>query len=144
MALTVSNLAAETGLTPDTIRYYERIGLLPEPNRSHSGYRLYEPEAAERLRFIKGAQRFGLRLEEIKELLEIRDRGLCPCGHTHALLSKRIEEVDEELSRLQALRGELARMVVGWSAEGCGDGSGEKWYCAGEFIKTGDVRFRGR
>lgn len=137
MALTVSTLAARTGLSSDTVRYYERIGLLPEPPRTRSGYRMYDEEAAERIRFIRGAQRFGLRLEEIRELLVIRDRGLCPCGHTHALLRKRISEVDEELNRLGALRTELARMIEGWSdsGEGCGDGR-ESWYCAGELIKT--------
>ena len=60
--LTVSKLAEEAGTSPDTVRYYERIGLLPETERSASGYRLYGDEAVERLRFIKRAQRFGLRL----------------------------------------------------------------------------------
>ena len=81
MTLTVSKLAARASLTADTIRYYERAGLLPA-SRTESGYRAYVDEAVEILRFIKGAQRIGLRLQEIKELLDIRDRGLCPCGHT--------------------------------------------------------------
>src|SRR5918992_3569756 len=67
MSLRVSELAGQAGLTTDTVRYYERVGLLPEPPRSASGYRQYDEELADRLRFIKGAQRFGLRLGEIKE-----------------------------------------------------------------------------
>jgi DNA-binding transcriptional MerR regulator len=81
MDLTISKLATEVGLTADTIRYYEKAGLLPAPARTSAGYRLYGDDAADRLRFIKGAQRIGLRLREIKELLDIGDRGLCPCGH---------------------------------------------------------------
>ena len=82
MTLTVSKLAARVGLTADTIRYYERAGLLPPPDRAASGYRAFEDDPVDRLRFIKGAQRIGLHLQEIKELLDIPDRGLCPCGHT--------------------------------------------------------------
>jgi DNA-binding transcriptional MerR regulator len=79
VTLTVSKLADRVGLTADTIRYYERAGPLPPPDRTASGYRAFEDDAIERLRFIKGAQRIGLRLQEIKELLDIRDLGLCPC-----------------------------------------------------------------
>ena len=96
--LTVSKLAEEAGTSADTVRYYERIGLLPEAERSAAGYRLYDGEAVERLRFIKRAQRFGLRLEAIAELLDVRQRGLCPCGHTRRLLEDRVAELDGELA----------------------------------------------
>lgn len=110
--ITVSQLAKQVGTSADTVRYYERIGLLPEPERSPAGYRLYEPEAAERLRFIKHAQRFGLRLDAINELLEIREQGLCPCGHTRALLEARLTELDAELESLRRLRGDIAGMLA--------------------------------
>ena len=109
--LTVSKLADEVGTSPDTVRYYERIGLLPETERSPSGYRLYGDEAVERLRFIKRAQRFGLRLEAIGELLEVRQRGLCPCGHTRRLLEDRVAELDEEMSSLARLREDISQML---------------------------------
>jgi hypothetical protein len=64
MALTVSALADQAGLSADTVRYYERVGLLPEPARSAAGYRLYDQAAVGRLRLIKGAHRAGLRLRE--------------------------------------------------------------------------------
>jgi DNA-binding transcriptional MerR regulator len=70
MALTVSALADQAGLSADTVRYYERVGLLPEPARSAAGYRLYDQAAVGRLRLIKGAQRAGLRLRDIGELLQ--------------------------------------------------------------------------
>jgi DNA-binding transcriptional MerR regulator len=109
--LTVSKLAEEAGTSPDTVRYYERIGLLPETERSASGYRLYGDEAVERLRFIKRAQRFGLRLEAIAELLDIRGRGLCPCGHTRRLLEERVAELDEEMTSLARLRADISGML---------------------------------
>jgi DNA-binding transcriptional MerR regulator len=109
--LTVSKLAEEVGTSADTVRYYERIGLLPETERSASGYRLYGDEAVERLRFIKRAQRFGLKLDAIGELLDVRQRGLCPCGHTRRLLEDRVKELGEEMSSLARLRDDIASML---------------------------------
>jgi DNA-binding transcriptional MerR regulator len=114
MALTVSALAGAVGLSADTIRYYERVGLLPEPARSAAGYRLYEEDAVGRLRLIKGAQRAGLRLREIGELLQVADRGQCPCGHTETLLRQRLAEVRSELERLRALEAHLTRLLARW------------------------------
>ena len=82
--LTVSMLAERTGIPAGTIRYYDRAGLLPPPARTPAGYRQYDEAAAQRLRFIKGAQRLGLRLREVAELLAVRDRGACPCGHARS------------------------------------------------------------
>jgi DNA-binding transcriptional MerR regulator len=72
-AIGVSALAERVGVARDTIRYYEKVGLLPAPNRSASDYRQYDETAVDRLRFIQGCQRLGLRLREIKTLLEVRD-----------------------------------------------------------------------
>ncbi len=138
MVLRVSSLGARAGMSADTIRYYEHIGLLPEPQRSPAGYRLYEEDTVERLRFIKGAQRFGLRLDEIRELLDIRDRGACPCGHTMSLLRKRVAEVDEELTRLGALRAELNGMIEDWPGPGTAVVRGI-WHCAGGLIEPTEL-----
>ncbi len=129
--LTVSKLAEEAGTSPDTVRYYERIGLLPETERSASGYRLYGEEAVERLRFIKRAQRFGLRLEAIAELLDVRRRGLCPCGHTRRLLEERVAELDEEMSSLARLRHDIARMLDEMPAPTADGG----WRCSSELMQ---------
>jgi DNA-binding transcriptional MerR regulator len=109
--LTVSKLAERAGTSPDTLRYYERIGLLPEPDRSPSGYRLYDDSMAELVGFIKRAQRFGLRLEEIRELVDVRERGMCPCGHTRVLLERRLADLDEEMTALSRLRGDITDML---------------------------------
>jgi DNA-binding transcriptional MerR regulator len=137
MTLTVSKLADRVGLTPDTIRYYERAGLLPPPDRTASGYRAFEDDAVERLRFIKGAQRIGLRLQEIKELLDIRDRGLCPCGHTEDLLRRRGSEIDAEITGLQEMKGDLIAFTERFNAIECPEGV-EPWPCAKEFIAAAD------
>jgi DNA-binding transcriptional MerR regulator len=137
MTLTVSKLAARVGLTADTIRYYERAGLLPPPDRTESGYRAYEDDAVARLRFIKGAQRIGLRLQEIKELLDISDRGLCPCGHTEDLLRRRVSEIDAEITGLQETKADLIAFTTRITAIECPEGM-EPWPCAEEFIAATD------
>lgn len=120
--LTVSKLAKRVGTSADTVRYYERIGLLPDTERSTAGYRLYGDDAVERLRFIKQAQRFGLRLEAIAELLDVRQRGLCPCGHTRRMLEDRVAELDEEMSSLARLRADIASMIDDLPATTAGEG----------------------
>ena len=135
MSLTVSNLGAEVGLSAAAVRYYERLGLLPKPERTPAGYRQYQPDAVERLRFIKSAQRVGLRLREIAELLAICDQGLCPCGHSEALLRQRMAEIDAQVAELQAVRGELARVVERYPAAACHDPSATSRWCETAFAE---------
>jgi len=130
--LTVSKLADRVGTSTDTVRYYERIGLLPEADRSASGYRLYGEEAVDRLQFIKRAQRFGLRLEAIGELLDVRERGLCPCGHTRALLQQRVAELDDEMASLARLRDDIRQMVDELPAR-----ETEGWQCNSALMQIG-------
>ena len=113
--LTVGQLAARAGVRADTIRYYERAGLLPEPSRTDGDHRRYGPADLDRMLFIRGAQRLGLRLAEIRELLSVRDTGVCPCGPAETLLSEHIGEIDREIARLARLRADLAGMVAGLS-----------------------------
>jgi DNA-binding transcriptional MerR regulator len=105
MSQTISVLAESLGLRADTLRNYERVGLLYPPERTAAGYRIYDDDAADRLRFIKDAQHMGLHLADIKELLDVRDHGRCPCGHTEILVNKRLAEVEADMARL---RGESA------------------------------------
>ena len=132
MALTVSALADQAGLSADTVRYYERVGLLPEPARSPAGYRLYDQAAVGRLRLIKGAQRAGLRLREIGELLQVADQGQCPCGHTETLLRERLAEVRTELERLRSLEADLARLLERQPDAPCPEATtaAVAWWCA--------------
>jgi DNA-binding transcriptional MerR regulator len=124
--LRIGELADELGLNPKTIRYYEEIGLLPAPQRSTAGYRLYGAADRERLRFIAKAKAIGLSLEEIGEILQLRDGGTDPCAHVRDLLDRRLAAVEEHLRVLSELRHELLALrdeavtPDGESAEVCG------------------------
>ena len=113
--LTVGQLAARAGVRADTIRYYERSGLLPEPNRTDGDHRRYGPADLDRMLFIRGAQRLGLRLAEIRELLVVRETGAAPAVRPRRCLREHIGELNQEIARLTALRAELSGMVAGLS-----------------------------
>ena len=117
--LRVSELAAAVGISPDTVRYYERAGLLPPPERTATGYRSYGAGAVDRLTFIQGAQRLGLRLADIRDLLAVRDTGACPCEPAEDLLRRRLAEVDAEIDRLTALRAEMVAMADALPTRDC-------------------------
>lgn len=119
--LSITQLAARTGFPPDTIRYYERTGLLPAPARTTGDHRRYGDAAVDRLRFIRGAKRLGLRLDDIADLLAVRDTGRCPCEPAAGLLQRRLAEIDAELARLTDLRGQLAGMLTGLPGPDCPD-----------------------
>jgi DNA-binding transcriptional MerR regulator len=131
--LNVSGLAREAGISPHTIRYYERRGLLPVPVRSDGGYRVYDPALVDRLGFIRGAKRVGLRLDDIAELLEVMDRGQCPCGHTDGLLRRRLAEINDEITELAGVRDELTLLLDTHPPAACGDDTAETWWCRDEF-----------
>lgn len=111
VGLSVSELASRAGISAHTVRYYGRLGLLPETGRTAAGHRFYDDAALERLRFIKGAQWFELRLEEIRELLEAVDGDLCPCGHSREVVLRRIAAIDEQQGRLSDIRAALCRLL---------------------------------
>jgi len=104
----ISELAETVGVTPKTIRYYEEIGLLPEPERTESNYRLYTLDDVLKLAFIKKAQTFGMSLDEIKGILTIRENGHLPCEHVRSLLTEKLHEIDQQLAHMRELRRELA------------------------------------
>jgi DNA-binding transcriptional MerR regulator len=118
--LSVGQLAARAGVRPDTIRYYERSGVLPQPCRSDGDHRRYGPADVDRLLFVRGAQRLGLRLTEIRDLLAVRDTGVCPCEPAEQVLSRHVAEIDNEMARLAALREELVTMLAGMQTGPCG------------------------
>jgi DNA-binding transcriptional MerR regulator len=107
----IGEVAEQTGVTTKTLRYYERIGLLPDADRTPSGYRSYGPDAVERVRFIRDAQATGLSLTEIQSILELRAEGHGSCEHTRSLLHRHLEEIDAQIERLQTARRELDRLV---------------------------------
>ena len=104
----IGELAARSGLTPDALRYYERLGLMPRPQRTPGGFRVYSPAALEQLRVIKQAQALGLSLEEIRDLVSYTDRGgLKRCQRLHDLLQRKIADLDMKLAEFQEFRRTL-------------------------------------
>lgn len=106
----IGELAARLGVNPKTIRYYEGIGLLPDPERTPSGYRVYGEDDVERLTFIKTAQRLGITLDEIREILSLRESGEQPCDYVRAVLRREVNEIDRRLTELTTLRDELVAL----------------------------------
>lgn len=106
----IGELAEAVSLPTKTIRYYEEIGLLPEPERRPNGYRTYDDSACERLRFVKAAQAVGFSLGEIKEIVAYRDRGEEPCAHVLDLVDRRAREIADRIAALQRMQGDLRRL----------------------------------
>ncbi len=111
--LRVGAIAKKAGVGVQTLHYYERIGLLPKPTRSHANYRLYSPSALRRVTFIKKAQALGFTLGEIKEILKLKSHGQAPC---------------RKVAELGRYRGAVARSLVSWREK-----TSHRRNCAGEF-----------
>jgi DNA-binding transcriptional MerR regulator len=123
----IGELAAHSGVTSKTIRFWEAEGLLSEPARTPSGYRDYNPDALDRLSFIRHAQTAGLTLAEIRRVLAISDTGEPACGHVTDLIHQHLTDVDErirELKETRSLLGRLAQRAAEQNPADCDD------YCA--------------
>ncbi|MGH2571992.1 MAG: heavy metal-responsive transcriptional regulator [Actinomycetota bacterium] len=107
----IGELAGRTEVPAKTIRYYEDIGLMPEPPRTPGGYRDYGEGAAARLGFIRAAQSVGLTLGEIREVLAFRDRGEAPCAHVASLIERRAADLSERIAALERMRRDLERLA---------------------------------
>ncbi|MBJ3776357.1 MerR family transcriptional regulator [Acuticoccus mangrovi] len=116
--LTIGDLAREVGIKVQTVRYYEQIGILPEPARTTGNQRRYDEAARRRLVFIRHARQLGFPLEAVRELLALADQPDQPCDRVDEIARRQLEAVDERLRRLTALRRSLAGMI-----EACGTGS---------------------
>ncbi|GAB2455151.1 hypoxia response transcriptional regulator [Nocardioides hungaricus] len=106
----IGELAAAAGTTTKTLRFYEEQGLLPPAERTPAGYRDYAPETAARIDFIHRGQAAGLTLAQIRQILDIRDRGKAPCGHVRDLLDERLAEIQRQITHLTALRDNIAAL----------------------------------
>ena len=107
----IGELADAADVNTKTVRYYESIGLMPEPPRTPSGYRDYTPSALERLQFIRDSQATGLTLAESQSILELKDSGARTCHHTQTLLDELLADIDAQIRRLQAARQELLELA---------------------------------
>lgn len=110
-ALTIGDVARAAGVGVETIRFYERRGLLPAPPRTAAGYRLYSPSAFERIRFIRHAKALGFTLEEIEDLLSLRRAPGCTCADVK-------ERADRKIAALTAMRRALANIAAACPGDG--------------------------
>ncbi|MDJ0311753.1 heavy metal-responsive transcriptional regulator [Arthrobacter sp. H35-D1] len=107
----IGELALATGVNTQTLRFYERRGLLPLAEREMNGYRHYDQAAASHIRFIRGAQAVGMTLADIKSILVIRQDGKVPCEHVTALLIRKLEDVRARQQELALLETELQNLI---------------------------------
>lgn len=116
--LTIGKVAHSAGLAIDTVRYYEREGLLEKPARSASGYRHYRPDAIARLRFIRQAKELGFSLREIKELLTLRVEAGRSCADVRARAEAKIADVEQRVATLMRMKRALAKLASSCSGRG--------------------------
>lgn len=109
--LFIGDIAKRFGLNPRTIRYYEAIGILPKAKRIESGYRVYSDEAIERLEFILKAKALGLKLDEIKDIIFLYEKGEAPCECTKDFVKNKIKEIEEKITTLTELKERLKKLL---------------------------------
>lgn len=115
--MTIGRLARRAGVTVDTLRFYERQGIIARPRRLVSGYRNYSDEDIDRLQFVKDAKGLGFSLREIRELLSMGVRSTHECGPLTRKAESKLEEMTTEIARLQRLQRALRKMVC--DCQGC-------------------------
>src|SRR5881628_1730917 len=110
--LRTGDLARQGGVHLETVRYYERRGLLPKPPRTSAGYRAFDAEAVRRLRFIKQAQALGFSLKEVRELLALRLNPRTSCADVRRRAEAKIADIEEKLRGLRAMKKVLVRITT--------------------------------
>jgi MerR family transcriptional regulator, copper efflux regulator len=119
-------LARLAGVSTDTLRHYERIGLLQRPTRTANGYRQYPPSTAERVRLIRHALAIGFSLSEVAGFLQARDRGGVPCVDVRALAGRKLQQTERQLVGLKAQRRRLRALLKQWDRQLAGTPKGQR------------------
>jgi len=113
-SLRCGELAQLAGVSPDTIRHYERIGILPKAPRSSGGYRMYGLDAADRVQLVRNSLQLGFSLTEISGILKVRDGGGIPCRRVLTLAEEKLQSLKEQIKELQCIRRYLDQVVRKW------------------------------
>lgn len=116
--LTIGQVAKQTGVTVEAVRFYEKQGLIEVPQRTESGYRQYPPDTLARVRFIQNAKDVGFTLKDIAELLALRQEPGTSCNDIKLQATRKIEEVDQKLRDLRRIRNALAGLIEKCNAGG--------------------------
>lgn len=114
----IGGLARRAGVKPQTVRYYESLGLLSRADRTASGYRRYGLEALEELRFIRKAQSLGFSLDDVKQIVEVARAGRAPCSRVLAIAEGHVADLERRIEQLTRLRDELGRSLRRWRSGG--------------------------
>lgn len=109
-------LAARAGVSTDTLRHYERKGLIPQPRRSQNNYREYSSQSLERVRLVRRALAVGFTLDELARILRVRDKGGAPCRHVRELAAVKLDAVETQIEQMSALRDELRGLLSEWDS----------------------------
>jgi DNA-binding transcriptional MerR regulator len=112
--MTIGKAAALSGVSVDTIRYYERLGLLPKPSRTRAGYRLFPPTIVNRLTLVRNAKRFGFSLREIAGFVQVRDSGGTPCQTVRRAAEEMLHAIDRQIVDLAARREAMRKTLRAW------------------------------
>src|ERR1700736_6233697 len=112
--LRIGQIAAEAGISRDTLRHYERIGVLPNVGRTAGGYREYSASTVQRIRFVRNALRFGFSLKQIALFLRARDAGRAPCREVRQEASLMASEMDRQIDEMVAARAAINEMLYDW------------------------------
>lgn len=112
--LKIGQLAKEAGLTPDSVRFYERSGLLQKPDRLVSGYRIYNESALRQLQFIKKAQALGFSLREIKQIMGLCGQGTRACPTVISIAERKLEQVQQQIDELKSFAAKLEKNLRQW------------------------------
>ena len=123
--LRASEAAALAGISTDTLRHYERKGLIPTPVRSQNNYREYSPQSLERVRLVRRALAVGFSLDELARILRVRDKGGAPCRHVRELAAVKLNALEAQLKQMIALRDELRELLSEWDSMLDGAGAGQ-------------------
>jgi DNA-binding transcriptional MerR regulator len=113
--LKIGELAKQTGLSVGTLRYYSDLELLQPVQRGNNGYRYYDLDASSQIEFIKKAQTLGFTLDEIKQILDVRDRGEIPCSLVQKLLDNKIEQIQIQIKQMSLFKAELEEYRIAWA-----------------------------
>ena len=110
-------IAEVTGVSPDTIRHYERIGILPHPPRSSGGYRLYSADVIERIHLVRRALQLGFTLTELSEILRVRDQGGVPCRRVLNLAEGKLRSLEQQIAELRQTQTYMKNLVRQWRSK---------------------------
>ena len=124
--LSSGELADLAGVSRDTLRHYERKGVLPRPLRSHNAYRQYPPEALQRVQLVRRALSVGFTLDELAQVLKVRDAGGAPCEEVRKLAAQKLINVQDQLRELTQIRDELQETLSDWDARLARQGRGKR------------------